>query len=134
LNRARRSAGSLIRKIVAALVLVPLAIAIIAFAMANRQEVTVSFDPFDAASSAFAKTTWLFVPILVSLILGVAIGGSAAWLRHGRWRRAARRLEREVDALRRELDGFKGAAAAGGPKNPAPAEPPERLRLKAPVR
>jgi uncharacterized membrane protein YciS (DUF1049 family) len=134
LNRARRSAGSLVRKIVAVAVLVPLAMFVIAFAMANRQEVTVSFDPFASASSAFAKTTWLFVPVIASLILGVVIGGFAAWLRHGKWRRAARRLEREVGALRRELDGFKGAAAAGGPKNPAPAEPPERLRLKAPVR
>jgi len=134
LNRARRSAGSLIRKIVAVLVLVPLAIAVIAFAMANRQEVTVSFDPFASASSAFAKTTWLFVPIIASLILGVVIGGVAAWLRHGKWRRAARRLEREVGALRRELDGFKRAAAGGGPNPAAPAEPPEQLRLKAPVR
>ena len=39
----------MLRKIVAAVVLVPLAILIIAFAVANRQNVTVSFDPFSAA-------------------------------------------------------------------------------------
>jgi uncharacterized membrane protein YciS (DUF1049 family) len=134
LSRAQRSAGGLVRRIVAVLILVPLAVVIIAFAMANRQEVTVSFDPFASAPSAFVATTWLFVPIIAALILGVAIGGFAAWLGHGKWRRAARRLEREVGVLRRELDGLKGAAAGGGPKTAAPAEPPERLRLKAPVR
>ena len=42
----------MIRKIVRALVLIPLAIVIISFAVANRQTVTVSFDPFDQADPA----------------------------------------------------------------------------------
>jgi hypothetical protein len=39
----------MIRKIVTVVILVPLAAIIIAFAVANRQTITVSFDPFDAA-------------------------------------------------------------------------------------
>ena len=39
------------RKIVAALILVPLAILIVAFAVANRQAVTVSLDPFASEPS-----------------------------------------------------------------------------------
>jgi uncharacterized integral membrane protein len=34
------------------LIVVPLAVVIIAFAVANRQSVTVSFDPFSATSPA----------------------------------------------------------------------------------
>ena len=42
----------MIRKIVTALVLVFLALVLISFAVANRQIVTVSFDPFDQANPA----------------------------------------------------------------------------------
>ena len=127
-----RSAGSLLRKIVAALILVPLGIALIAFAVANRQPTAVSFDPFNPAQPAYSKTMWLFVPIFTALIFGVAIGGLASWLRHGRWRRTARRLERELAKLRDELESHKRAARspAGVPQA---AEPPERLKLKPPV-
>ena len=43
----------MIRKIVLAVVLIPLAILIVALAVANRQIVSVSFDPFSAAEPAF---------------------------------------------------------------------------------
>ena len=42
---------------------------------------TVSFDPFSATSPAYAATLPLFVLIFVLLILGVLIGGIAAWIR-----------------------------------------------------
>jgi uncharacterized integral membrane protein len=120
-----------LRKIVAALILVPLGIVLIAFAVANRQSVTVSFDPFSAQGPAASVTLPLFALIIILLIAGVVIGGSASWLRHGRWRRAARRLERDLDKLREELDMHKRAAGAAA--IPHAAEPPERLQLRPPV-
>ena len=128
-----RSAASIFRKIVAALILVPLAIVIIAFALANRQSVTVSFDPFSADQPAASLTLPLFALVIVLLILGVMIGGIAGWLRHGRWRRAARRLEREADALRGELESCKRTAGTSGNAT-EPAEPPPPLKLMPPVR
>jgi uncharacterized integral membrane protein len=121
----------LLRRIVAAIILIPLAVVIIAFAVANRQSITVSFDPFDPAQPAYAKQMWLFVPIFAALIIGVAIGGFASWLRHGGWRRTAKRLDREVVRLRAELDTHRHAAA----KPPAPdaANPPEPMRLRPPA-
>ena len=71
----------------------PLAVVIVAFAVANRQIVTVSFDPFGAEHPAASLTLPLFALIIVLLIVGVVIGGIAAWLRHGKWRRTARRLD-----------------------------------------
>ena len=67
------------RKIVSAVILVPLAAVIIIFAVANRQSVTVSFDPFSTTSPAYAVTLPLFVLIVVLIILGVLIGGTVAW-------------------------------------------------------
>jgi len=134
LSRAPRSAASALRKVVAALILVPLAVVIIAFAVANRQIVTVSLDPFNSSTPAASVTLPLYALVIVLLIIGVVIGGSASWLRHGRWRRTARRLERELGKLRAELDLHKRAAGAAPVNVPQPVEPPERLQLRPPVR
>ena len=132
---APRSAGRVIRNIVAALILVPLAVVITAFAVANRQIVTVSLDPFSAEHPAASVTLPLFVLIIALLVAGVVLGGIAAWLRQAKWRRTARRLEREVADLRAEIEGFKQTVGiAGGSGAPGAAEPPERLRLQAPMR
>jgi uncharacterized integral membrane protein len=135
LNGAPRSAGRAVRNSIAALILVPLAVVIIALAVANRQSVTVSLDPFSAEHPAVTVTLPLFGLIIVLLIVGVLLGGIAAWLRQARWRRTARRLKREVGALRTENEEFKrGAGMVGGSGLPERAEPPERLRLQAPRR
>jgi uncharacterized integral membrane protein len=123
----------LFRKIVAALILVPLAIIIVAFAVANRQAVTVSLDPFSSEQPAGSVTLPLFEVILILLVVGVLIGGAAAWLRQAKWRRNARRLQREVAVLRGELDSFKRAAGADG-RIPEPTGSPSRLKLTPPVR
>jgi uncharacterized integral membrane protein len=132
LSGAPRSAGRLIRRIAAAIILVPIAVIIIAFAVANRQHVTVLLDPFNPERPAASFTVPLFMLVIAILILGVVIGGSATWLSHGRWRRAARRFEREVHELRSELGAPR--RPAGGAAAPDAARPPERLQLRPPVR
>ena len=84
------------RKLFTIFVLVPLALLFVAFAVANREIVTVSFDPFDSAQPAFSLAMPLFVLILVLLMVGVVIGGAASWLGQGRWRRTARHLDADV--------------------------------------
>jgi len=95
------------RKIISALIIVPLAVVIIAFAVVNRQSVTVSFDPFSSATPAYAVTLPLFVIIFVVLILGVLIGGAAAWIGQSKWRRAARKLDGDVRTLHQELEAIR---------------------------
>ena len=80
---------------------------IVAFAVANRQSVTISFDPFSSASPAYAATVPLFVLIFALLIVGVLVGGVAAWIRQGKWRRTARRLDGEVRTLHQEMDAIR---------------------------
>ena len=99
------------RKVDTAIIVVPLAIVIVAFAVANRQVVTVSFDPFSSASPAYAASLPLFVLIFVLVILGVIIGGVAAWLRQAAWRRTARRLDADVRTLHQELEAMRRRAA-----------------------
>ncbi|HXZ21738.1 MAG TPA: LapA family protein [Pseudolabrys sp.] len=95
------------RRVVSTLIIVPLAVAIIAFAVANRQSVTLSFDPFSSTNTAYAATLPLFAVIFMALILGVLIGGIAAWIGQTKWRRAARKLDADVRALHQELAAIR---------------------------
>jgi hypothetical protein len=107
------------RKFVTIVILVPLTIVIVMFAVANRQIVTVSFDPFDTVNPAFAMTAPLFILIFVLVGAGVLVGGIATWLRQHKWRVRARRAETEARELRALLE------AQRGPGNvPAPLETP----------
>ena len=109
------------RRIVSLVIVVPLAVAIIAFAVANRQSVTISFDPFSSTSPAYAATLPLFAVIFMVLILGVLIGGIAAWAGQTKWRRAARRLDTDVRALHEELAAIRRRFAPEAPPvSPAP--------------
>jgi uncharacterized integral membrane protein len=108
----------MIRKLVAALILVPLALVMVLLAMANRQTVTLSLDPFLAEPPALALTQPLFLIILGAVIVGAIIGGAAAWLKQGKWRRtarAARAARAEAHALRAENLGLKERLASTEP-------------------
>ena len=113
------------RKILTIVFVIPLAAVFIAFAVANRQMVTVSFDPFNAAHPAYAKTLPLFVLVFVLVILGVIVGGVATWLRQGSWRRSARKLDADVRHLHQELAAMRGRYATE--RQPAPAAAPAAL-------
>src|SRR5689334_25415629 len=82
--------NAMFHKIATAVVVIPLAAIIIAFAVANRQWVTLSFDPFSSTTLAFAATMPLFVLVFIVFILGVSVGGIAAWLLQSKWRPLAR--------------------------------------------
>jgi uncharacterized integral membrane protein len=119
--------ASVFRKIVTWIVIVPIAAVIIAFAVANRQTVTVSFDPFSSVNPAYAVTLPLFAVIFAVLILGVIVGGIAAWVRQSKWRRRARQLDGEVRALHEEIDGIR--RRFGTAEKPTSAQQPVPVPL-----
>ena len=113
------------RKFFTALVVIPLGLIFIVFAVANRHWVTLSFDPFNSVNPSVAVSMPLFAVIIVVAILGVAAGGSATWFRQRRWRRAARQHEADARRARAEITDLRAAAAVsrGGPQQlAAPAQ------------
>jgi uncharacterized integral membrane protein len=104
----------MIRKIVTFLVLGLLAALLVMFAVANRQPVAISLDPFDQADPALVFSLPLYQLIFSVLIGGVLLGGAASWLRQSKWRRRARRLESEARS-RRAPSGEPGAATGTAP-------------------
>ena len=90
------------RKLLAWIVLAPLAVVVLLFAVANRGWVTVSLDPFSSDAPAYAVELPMFLLIFIALILGVIVGGTAVWFGKLHWRMAAHRAEKEVARLKAE--------------------------------
>ena len=91
-----------------ALIVLPIALAIVLFAIANRQIVTVHPDPFETGLLPFETVTLpLFIVLFITGILGVLAGGFASWLAQGKHRRAAKQHKKEAQSHRAELDRMK---------------------------
>jgi uncharacterized integral membrane protein len=112
------------RKFFTALVLIPLGLIFVVFAVANRHPVTVSFDPFNSTDPSVGFTLPLFVVIVAVAIAGVLAGGSATWFRQRRWRRAARQHEADARQARAQLADLRAGATM--------ALRPDPQRLSAP--
>jgi uncharacterized integral membrane protein len=100
------------RKFFTTLIVVPLGLLFVVFAVANRHFVTVSFDPFNSTDPAVSVSLPLFVLIILVAILGVLAGGSATWVGQRGWRRAARRHEADARSAREQLADLRAAAIA----------------------
>ena len=66
----------MIRKIVTVLILLPVALLIVMFAVANRAAVTVALDPFGSEPPMFTVALPLFLVLLAALIVGVSSAAS----------------------------------------------------------
>ena len=116
------------RKFLRALIVIPLALIFIVFAVANRHFVTVSFDPFNSTDPSVAVSLPLFLLIIVVAILGVAAGGSATWFGQRHWRRAARQHEADARTARARLADLRTTTLASRCEPQRPAIPaPGRL-------
>jgi uncharacterized integral membrane protein len=115
----------MLRKIVWIVILIPLGLVIVAFLVANRADVTVSFDPFGGQDPALSLRRPLYLVMLVLMVVGVFVGGVAAWLGQRKWRRRARRLERELAAEHAAADRLREQLTAAAPApHPLSLRPP----------
>lgn len=103
----------MLRKMVHWLILIPLGLFLLVFAVANRHVVTVSFDPFNSTDPAFGVTLPLFVVLILTTIVGMICGSAAAWFGQRHWRRTARQSQAESRDLRAELQRNRGGSVPG---------------------
>jgi uncharacterized integral membrane protein len=115
------------RKFLTALIVIPLGVLFVVFAVANRHLVTVSFDPFNSANPSIGVTMPLFAAIIAVAILGVIAGGVATWFGQHHWRRAARLHAADARQARTELADLR-VRATSTPRN----DPPRSQALLAP--
>lgn len=121
----------MLKRIVSLLLAFPLAVVLIAIAVANRHDVKLVLDPFRPEAPALSLTLPFYAYLFGALLIGVLAGGAAAWMGQGRWRRTARhrtqeamRWRAEADRLARERDAQVQATAGGGKRHLAIAGKP----------
>ncbi|MGD9737787.1 MAG: LapA family protein [Bauldia sp.] len=86
------------------LLLLPIVIVVVALSVANRHTVLFSVDPFAETDPALSVNVPLFWLLFGALAIGVLLGGVAAWLRQGKWRRAARHDHAELERMKRTAE------------------------------
>ncbi|WP_350335336.1 LapA family protein [Coralliovum pocilloporae] len=89
------------------LILIPITIVTVIFLVINRAPVTLTFDPFSSDAPAFTLTLPLFIIIVACFALGVLAGGIGAWMKQGKWRKAARDTQYEAARWRRRAGQLK---------------------------
>lgn len=94
------------------LFLLPIAIVLVLFGVANRQMVTLVLDPISPSAQAFGISLPLFVFFFVTLAAGAVLGSITTWLAQGRHRRAERQLRRESARLRDDVAALKSQLPA----------------------
>lgn len=103
-------------------VFVPVAIVLVALAVANRAPVPFTIDPFNPGNPGLTVALPLFVYLFAALAVGLIVGSIATWMRQGRHRKAARESQAEVRALRDQLlQPAPVVPAASSPALPPPA-------------
>jgi uncharacterized integral membrane protein len=110
------------------IILAPVAVIGVAFAVANRHEVIVSFDPFSGDMAGGRIALPLFLVLILAMMCGVVIGGAVTWLAQGRHRRALRDARSDAARWRNEAQSTRAQPARnpapfGQSRYPAPQEP-----------
>lgn len=100
----------MIRKVVSLVVFVPLGVALIVLAVANRAPVSLALNPFDPADRALSISAPLFVFLILSLMLGVLLGAIVTWFTQGKHRKKARNQSRMAQQWQAEADRQKTRA------------------------
>jgi uncharacterized integral membrane protein len=120
------------RKFLTALIVIPLGLLLVVFAVANRHFVTVSFDPFNSTDASLSRSVPLFLLLILVAGLGVLVGGAAVWFGQRHWRRAARRHEADARTARAELADLRASTTPARP-DPQRLPAPSGLGLYGPI-
>ena len=90
----------------------PLAVIAVAFAVANRQWITVSLDPLSRDGPRASVNMPQWVLLFLGIFVGLLAGWAAAWWNQGKHRKAAREARMELFKAREEHERFKREAAS----------------------
>ena len=71
-------------------VFIPLAVVLVALAVANRAPVAFTLDPFNPGNPGLTVSLPLFIYLFAALALGLVVGSVATWVKQGKYRKLAR--------------------------------------------
>ena len=85
----------------------PIAVIVIAFCVANRQWIEVSFDPFSKATPFATMFMPLWALFFIGIFCGMIAGWIACWFGQGKWRRAAKEARSDLQRAQNEAQRLK---------------------------
>ncbi|AQX20573.1 Protein of unknown function (DUF1049) [Bartonella sp. WD16.2] len=91
------------KRILLAIILVPLTIFLIAFTVANRQIVTLTLDPFRTNSESFTYQAPFFVWLFIFLALGILLSSAVHWFIQRQYRKALKKSKAEFEKLKTSI-------------------------------
>lgn len=95
------------RRLISWLFGLPLAIVMVAFAVANRGLVTVSLDPFSQTDPWFSFNMPQWALLFAGILLGLVVGWFSAWFGQAKWRRASRKAQNDLSVAKMENERLK---------------------------
>lgn len=101
------------KRLISWIVGLPVAVIFIAFAVANRRAVTVSFDPLSLDTPALAIQLPLWLVLAGGVLVGLITGWVAAWLNQGKWRKATREARSKLRDAKTRSQDLERAARPG---------------------
>ncbi|MGB6119788.1 MAG: LapA family protein [Mesorhizobium sp.] len=118
----------MVNRIFLVVIVVPVAVILIALAVANRAPATFTIDPFNPGNPGLTLQLPLFAMLFLALALGMLVGSFATWMSQGRYRRDAKSKDKEVRSLMQEISQRKAAQPQPQPaRTSAPALPAPRV-------
>jgi NhaP-type Na+/H+ or K+/H+ antiporter len=91
----------------------PLAVVLIAFAVANRHFVQVSLDPLSQQEPWASLSVPLWTVLFFGILCGLVVGWIGAWFKQRKWRRAARQASRDLASERSEAARLRREQTGG---------------------
>jgi hypothetical protein len=113
------------RKLILALVVVPLGVVLIALAVVNRKPAVLILDPFGGTGPNLTLQAPFFLFLIGAFGVGLIVGGVASWLNQGKWRRTAREEAREARDWRRQADRLEKELESLDPASHRPQLTPD---------
>ncbi len=90
------------KRILSWLIGLPVTVVLVAFAVANRTWIDISFDPLTPADPWLAVSAPIWSVLFAGIFLGLMTGWLAAWFNQGKHRKAARQARADLASANSE--------------------------------
>ena len=102
----------MLKRLIFVVVVLPIALVLLALAVANRQVVSLNYNPFVPDLPGWQIAAPMFVFLFLVFAAGMIVGSMATWFKQSRYRRRARAKETEAEEWRYKADRERERAQA----------------------
>ena len=102
----------MLKRLIFVVIVLPIALLLLTLSVANRQDVSLNYNPFVPDAPGWQITAPMFWFLFGTFAAGLIAGSMATWFKQSRYRRRAREREAEVEEWRFKADKERERAQA----------------------